>query len=250
MTNLGVWSDDDDSNTVFGYDGSGFRTAIPPDANLTVFVDTLYRHIGIWHNSTEEVKGITLNKYWLEPSSFWNISMGNSDYHLSAPQGLSNMTAPEAVQQGSPVPIFMSLPLFFQSDPSYLQQVQFQPPHNVPNMTLHNTEILVEPISGITMKAAKRVQVNVLMNQTFVLFPQIPSPTYIPVAWFELTSTISDPLAAKFRNTVLLAKKLGDLCPYVMGSLGGLAAAFTIFCVYTGYQLRKKSGYEVIDTIQ
>jgi len=116
-------------------------------------------------------------------------------------------------------------------------------------MTLHNTEIMVEPTSGITMKAAKRVQVNVKMDPTFILYPNMTT-IYFPVIWFELTSTISDPLAAKFKNTVMLAQRLGSVCPYVMGSLGGLCALFTIFCVYTGYQLRKKSGYEVIDTIQ
>lgn len=57
LKNLSVWSSQGDSDVVKGYDGSGFSMQIPEGKNLTVFVDTLYRHLRLWYNTTEEVKG-------------------------------------------------------------------------------------------------------------------------------------------------------------------------------------------------
>jgi len=236
MRDLKVWGSED-ANKVRGTDGTGFGINIPDNVNMTVFVDTLYRHLGIWHNMTEDVKGITLRRYWLEPSNFFNISQ-NPAYHLNAKQGLSNMTAVEEVLQGTPLPLFMSLPVFFQSDESYLQAVQFV--NAAPNISLHNTEIMVEPITGITMKAAKRIQVNCKINPTFLLYPTI-NTTYFPVAWFELESTISDPLADQWKNTVGLATKVHYYCPFVMGAIGVVFGGLTLYSVVLSMRLKKRA---------
>lgn len=57
MKDLEVWNNTGDSNTVKGYDGTGFSIQNVEGKNFTVFVDTLYRHVKFWYNSTEEVKG-------------------------------------------------------------------------------------------------------------------------------------------------------------------------------------------------
>jgi len=250
MTNLGVWSNTTDADTVKGANGDGFQIGIPENKNLTVFVDTLYRHMELWHNMTTEVQGITLNVYWTDPRSFYNVSEHNEAYHLYAPKGLSNMTGPEQAENGSPVPIFMSLPLFFHSDDSYFNAIEWQAPNNVQNETKHNTEILVEPISGITMAASKRIQVNCRIAPGFLMYPNITT-TFFPVAWFELTSSISEPLANKFRRTVYLATTLSTLCPYIMGAVSVLSLCAMVYCAYTAQKLSKADGFQKLqETIQ
>eukprot|EP01127_Copromyxa_protea_P018193 TRINITY_DN5662_c0_g1_i1.p1 TRINITY_DN5662_c0_g1~~TRINITY_DN5662_c0_g1_i1.p1 ORF type:complete len:512 (-),score=98.33 TRINITY_DN5662_c0_g1_i1:77-1480(-) len=245
MRDLEVWGTED-ANKVYGYDGTGYSILIPEGKNLTIFVDTLYRHLVLWHNMTEEVEGITLDRYWLADDNFFNITQGDSAYHLNAPHGMSNMSAPMNVMQGTPVPIFMSLPLFFHSDDSYFEAVDFLPPNNTRERHLHNTELMIEPTSGITMKVKKRVQVNVRMTSSLILYPNVTT-TFMPIAWFELSSTISEPLADQVKSTLLLAKAIAYYCPYVLGGLSGLFLLLTIHAAYMAHIRSQSSGYDLIE---
>eukprot|EP01127_Copromyxa_protea_P011674 TRINITY_DN2961_c0_g1_i1.p1 TRINITY_DN2961_c0_g1~~TRINITY_DN2961_c0_g1_i1.p1 ORF type:complete len:525 (-),score=63.57 TRINITY_DN2961_c0_g1_i1:103-1500(-) len=245
MRDLQVWGDED-ANEVYGHDGIGFSINIPDGKNLTVFVDTLYRHVEFWHNSTEVVRGITLDRYWLADDNFFNITQGQSQYYLNAPHGLSNMSAPMNVMQGTPVPIYMSLPLFFHSDPSYFEAVDFLPPNNTPDHETCNTVLMVEPTSGITMKVKKRVQVNARVTSSVILFPNVTT-TFIPVAWFELSSEISEPLADKIKRTVLLAKAIAYYCPFVLGALSALFLVLTVHSGFVAHKLRKQVSYDLIE---
>ncbi len=52
-----------------------------------------------------------------------------------------------------------------------------------PNSTLHETNVYVEPISGIMMGSEKRIQISLQVNST-LMYPNL-SAAYIPVMWVE-----------------------------------------------------------------
>jgi len=192
MSNLQIWGSNQ-ANLLYGTDGGSFSPFMPENSNYTVFVDTLYRKISFWYNTTEEVEGITLRNYWIDPNSFTNTS---SQYYLYAPDGLSNITAVYNATTGSPVPVFLSLPYFLQSDPFCLSKVDFLD-YVGPNFTTQNTVLLVEPITGLTMAAKKRTQINLKVGPSFLKYPNMTDDLYFPVAYFELKSSITPALTSE-----------------------------------------------------
>jgi len=126
-----------------------------------------------------------------------------------------------AITQGSPVPILVSQPHFFQADPWYSDQVIILPPNNVTDLYKHNTFIYVEPRTGITMKANKRLQVNLLVQPSFFTYPNI-KPTFIPAVWFEETSELSSVQASQWLTTVGAVLKWRQYAPVILFCLGGI----------------------------
>jgi len=70
---------------------------------------------------------------------------------------------PIAVCRGGP-PIFMSSPHFYQGDPKFSEAIDGLHP----NETLHSTNIDIEPNTGIAIHAHKRLQVNAMVEKSFL----------------------------------------------------------------------------------
>jgi hypothetical protein len=71
------------------------------------------------------------------------------------------------------------------------------------------------------MNVAKRLQINLLVDQQLLLYPNL-NKTYIPIGWIELVSTITPDLAAEFRDAVygaFTAKKALQLGGWITGTL-------------------------------
>ena len=60
----------------------------------------------------------------------------------------------------------------------------------------------IEPITGITMQAAKRLQVSSTYDNRYPAFDPDLVPTILPVFWAEELVTITDTDAATFKNSV------------------------------------------------
>lgn len=59
---------------------------------------------------------------------------------------MENFSAPLKERLGVYTPIMSSLPFFLDADPSYLEQVEFLPPHTGPHREIHETVIDIEPV--------------------------------------------------------------------------------------------------------
>jgi len=183
-----------------------------------------------------------MRRYWLDPAAGLNVSQGNPVYNLYAPYGLNNMTGPEAKVQGIPVPVFLSLPYFFHADEYYVREVEFLPPYNGANHSRYNTELEIEPWTGITMSAKKRIQVNVKIEGTMLRLPNMPE-YFFPIVWFDLESTIGDKLADKFKSQVYLGLSLKKHLPLIGGLEGGLLFVAAVTMMFYGFS-RKDSSAE------
>jgi len=93
IENLEIWNGTD-ANALYGTDGRQFQIGLSED-NLTIFIDTLYRHSNFWYNTTYNIKGIDMRIYWVDPRSGYNHAMGGYQYDLYGPHGVNNMTGPE-----------------------------------------------------------------------------------------------------------------------------------------------------------
>jgi len=245
---LEIWNGTD-ANKIHGTDGRQFVISPPADQNLTIFIDTLYRHSQFWFNMTHIIKDIEMRIYWVDPTSGYNQTLGGYSYDLYGPQGINNMTGPETKIQGTPVPVFISLPYFFHSDKYYLNRINFLSPYQNQSQELYNTMLFVEPISGINMASKKRIQINIKLSSSFIKTPHFPNDEIIdgivfPVAWFSLESTISDKLAKEFRDKVYIAVAIREYLPLGAGILSGLLflIAASLFGLFL-YRQSKRNGY-------
>jgi len=209
---LGIWGSDK-ANEVSGADGTMFRPFINDDEPLAVFLDTLFRRVTISYAGDDYVRGIRMKRYILDKKNIVNSSV-DPDYYLNAPAGLLNLT--KALND---TPIFVSKPFFLDADPYYASMVDFT--NGKANSTLHETFIDVEPITGITFNAMKRVQINTLVKNSLIMYPKI-NTTIFPVFWFQIYGSISESQAEDFKSSLVFALDLA----YWVG-IGGVIGGIT-----------------------
>jgi len=178
---------------------------------LLAFVDNAFRTVSLVCNSSTIVEGITMLEFKLDKKSMENSTLvpSNAAFYQFGPSGVANLSATAAG-----TPLFLSKPHFLDADSYYLDALEGLSP----DRTKHDTTIYVEPITGTTMKAAKRLQLNVMVQDVMLLYPNMEL-TYIPVAWIEDSATITPKLAKEFRDAIYSAQKISKGAQY-----GGFAA--------------------------
>ena len=121
----------------------------------------------------------------------------------------------------SGAPLFVSKPHFLDADPYYQSLVLGLSP----NRTLHDTNVYVEPLSGITMQSYKRLQITIQVNVS-LLYPHM-SPAFVPVIWVEESGSITPQLASQFTGQVYTALDVSKALQWA-GVIGG---SLLLLCV-------------------
>lgn len=75
--------------------------------------------------------------------------------------------------------MFISKPHFLDADPYYASRVEGMQP----NRSLHDENLMIEPMSGIAMQVVQRGQLNLYVTAS-LLYPNLAS-AYMPVSWIE-----------------------------------------------------------------
>jgi len=218
---MNLWGNEDnnDANHVRGSDGLGFQVDMDdPPPPVEIWVDNIYRHVRFVSNTTVEVQGIETNVYFIDVNEFSNTL---TQYYLNAPSGVSNITAINSITQGSPVPILISQPHFFSADPAYTEAFEIMEPNSQTDLLKHNTFLFVERYTGLTLKANKRLQVNLKIQPTAITYPLI-KPIFVPVVWFEEYSELSEDQANQWKNSVGLAIVWMKYIPVIGLCLAGI----------------------------
>jgi hypothetical protein len=237
QTTMNLWGNEDnnDANIVRGSDGLGFQVDMSGFPPQEIWVDNIYRHVRFVSNQTIQVQGITTNVYFIDVNEFSNTL---SQYYLRAPSGVSNITAVNAITQGSPVPILISQPHFFSADSSYSEAIEILEPNSATELMKHNTFLFVEPVTGLTIKANKRLQVNLQIQPTVITYPNI-RPTFVPVVWFEEYSELSADQVNQWQSSVGLAIKWMKYIPVISLCLAGIFLFVSGAVLFQAYLLSR-----------
>jgi len=154
------------------------------------------------------------------------------------PSGMANLSAPY-----NGIPLYVSKPHFLDADPCYLEQVVMTPP----NRTLHETMLDVEPITGTTFNAKKRLQLNIYMRPILLLYPNIPE-VYCPMVWIEEGGTITESLVDQFKNSIDIAIAVENWVGIGGKAVGAFLLFLAIVCfigvVIFSYSEREKASHE------
>ncbi|KAG2441772.1 hypothetical protein HXX76_003385 [Chlamydomonas incerta] len=216
---------------VRGTDAFQFRPGLQRNESLRVWITELFRSAVLLYKGDVELHGVRLYRFEPDPHE------GDPDAcHHQTIRGLANVTVPSAVGpngNGSDanaaahgVRLFMSLPHFCQVDPAVsaaLEGVEC-------NRDLHTTFLDVEPNTGVTMRAAKRLQLSSQLSDSAraVLEPAIAAPLLLPVFWAEEASQVSEAQAAAFRGSVYRVQRLAAALRAAVPPAAAAAAALAL----------------------
>jgi len=222
------------ANTVTGANGYGFKTNIQTGEPLEIFVPEIFRHVTFVSNMSETVKGIPLDIYFIDQTAFNNVST-HPEYFNFGPNGATNLSKPMEETKNAPIPIIVTQPYFVGSDKAYLDVIEFLPPFTGPVLEKHNTFVYVEKVTGLTLQAFKRLQINIKVSGDLLLAPNMQDIVF-PVAWFEEGGVINDEQASQWRGSVGLAQSVIFWLPvgsYICAGLMAILVAVMFVMVYT-----------------
>jgi len=126
----------------------------PVDNN--VWVSEAKRVLNFKFTGDTTIKGINVRNYQINPAAFQSSSVNpaNAKYFMNEPTGVVPMTAYYGRE------VMLTKPHFLGADASAQATVTGLSP----NANLHETYLQVDPITGITFSARKRLQVNAKLN--------------------------------------------------------------------------------------
>ncbi|XP_031556963.1 lysosome membrane protein 2-like [Actinia tenebrosa] len=195
------WWMDNYTNMINGTDGTQFKPRISKDDKLYAFVPEICRSIYAVYDSTIKVRDITLYRFTSPKELYlsgdvYPLNKGFCVPPACLPTGLLNVTL---CQPQNP-PIAISPPHFYEGNVSLVEAVDGLDP----KASEHATYIDIEPITGITMQANKRIQVNAHV-MPFSKLPETDSkmaPVFLPIMYVNESAKISEHDAADFRKQV------------------------------------------------
>ncbi|MBD3211208.1 MAG: hypothetical protein GF311_01275 [Candidatus Lokiarchaeota archaeon] len=189
-----IWSSPEQ---IKGSDGMQFHQNLKKGETLQTFQPDLMRVVNLEYIGQSSIYGINLHRYTLSDDTFTE----NEKYFMDTP-GFINLSPVEKYQG---VPVRVSKPHFLDCECSKL--IETVEGMN-PDKTKHNTIIDVEPISGITMNAKQRIQINFEVSPSEHLKSNI-NQSIMPIMWFERGGQVPKDLANEFSSQVypaLIAK--------------------------------------------
>ncbi|KXZ42318.1 hypothetical protein GPECTOR_162g133 [Gonium pectorale] len=197
------------SEPVRGTDAFQFAPGVTRGSVLRVWITELFRSAVLLFKEEVELHGVRMLRFEPDPAE-----SAPDVCHRQRIRGMANVTAPTAVgptgNGSSPaahgVPILMSLPHYCLVDDAVAGALEGV----ACDLPTHATFIDVEPNTGITMRAAKRLQLSseITDSARATLEPGLRNATILPVFWAEEASQISPEQGAAFAATVYAAQRL------------------------------------------
>jgi len=216
-----MWAE---SVPVSGTDGTQFAPGVSMDDKLEVFVPDLVRPVEFEFSKETEIHDISLYRYKFSDDLF-----EPDPYYYMDTKGLANMYS------DYDIPVYLSKPHFLDADRSVLEAVNGMAPRG----DKHDTYIDVEPITGISMKARARVQVNFKVSPTDAWYTEI-GENYMPILWVERAAEITKEKAEEFKEKLYGALELRkNLIPALIGIGAVMGVAGVLFSTSQSEKRRK-----------
>ncbi|MBD3256609.1 MAG: hypothetical protein GF383_16065 [Candidatus Lokiarchaeota archaeon] len=188
-------------------DGTQFAPKISPSDSIDLFLTELMRPTKFNFDKKTSIYDINLFRFQISDETFEPEAVYYTDI-----EGLANM------YQEYGLPVYLSKPHFLDSDHTILGSVGgMNPnPHN------HDTYIYVEPLTGITMKAQARLQVNFKVSPTDIWYKDMQE-TYLPILWVEKEAEITEDKANEFKELYKALEFRKTIIPTLIG-IGSIIA--------------------------
>ncbi|XP_034565846.1 lysosome membrane protein 2c [Notolabrus celidotus] len=211
------WWTSDECNMINGTNGASFHPVITKDEMLYTFSSDLCRSIYAVYEEDVSVKGIPGFRFSPPSEVFANYTVNPANAGFCVPAGncmASGVLNVSVCKQGAP--IIMSAPHFYQGDEKFVEDVFGMKPRK----ELHETIIDINPLTGVIIQAAKRLQINVYV-QKFSTFSQTGNVRTVvfPVLYLNESVVIDDTSALQLKS-VIIEQNVVDSIPFMLIGVG------------------------------
>ncbi|XP_078400339.1 lysosome membrane protein 2c isoform X1 [Cetorhinus maximus] len=224
------WWTTDKCNMINGTDGTSFHPLITKNDTLLFFSSELCRSLYATFEQELKVKGIPVFRFVLpsEISANATVNPGNAGFCVPAGNCLgSGVLNVSICRQGAP--IILSSPHFYQADQKFIDDIEGMHP----DKANHETFLDINPLTGLLVRAAKRVQINVYIEKIDGFHQTGKVQTLVfPVMYLNESILIDNTSAAKL-NTMLLLSEVVTIIPFMIMGLGILFGLIFIVLVCT-----------------
>uniref|UniRef100_A0A8C3YTZ6 Platelet glycoprotein 4 n=1 Tax=Catagonus wagneri TaxID=51154 RepID=A0A8C3YTZ6_9CETA len=203
------------------------------DISKVAIIDTYKGKKSIYAVFGAEInlKGIPVYRFIL-PSNAFASPLQNPDNHCFCTEKVisKNCTLYGVLDIGKckeGKPVYISLPHFLHASPEIAEPIEGLSP----NEEEHSTYLDVEPITGFTLRFAKRLQVNLLVKpaRKIEALKHLKQHYIVPILWLNETATIGDEKAKMFRHQVTGKINLLGLVEIILLSVG--VGMFIVFMI-------------------
>lgn len=220
------WWTSDECNMINGTNGAFFHPVITKNETLYMFSSDLCRSLYAVYEDDVMVKGIPGYRFSPPSKVFANQTVNPDNAGFCVPAGNclgSGLLNVSACKQGAP--IIMSSPHFYQADDKFVKDVFGMNP----NKEQHQTTIDINPLTGIVLQAAKRIQVNVYVEKilTFSETGNVRTVVF-PVLYLNESVLIDDASAVKLR-AVMVEQNVVVNIPFMLIGLGVILGVLFMF---------------------
>ncbi|XP_048410138.1 platelet glycoprotein 4 [Stegostoma tigrinum] len=200
---LTFWNDSF-CDMINGTDASSFPPFVHDREKLYFFSSDICRSIFAEYEQKITLKRIPVLRFVVPPQALAS-SVENPDNHcyckdmsVSENCTFGGILGISVCKEGKP--IYISLPHFLYASDEIVNAID----GINPNKEAHQTYLDVEPITGFTLRVAKRIQINLMFkpSKQIDILKNIKKPTYFPLVWLNETGTLDDETAKMFRNSL------------------------------------------------
>ncbi|CAN8006184.1 unnamed protein product, partial [Ixodes hexagonus] len=212
--------------------GGQFAPFVSKDTTLYVFSTDLCRSMSFTYETDTEVHGLKTMRFTPPPTLFASADEdeNNRCFCTTPTCPKSGVVYISSCRKGAP--IVLSSPHFYLGDNAYVNGVDGLSP----TKELHETFLDIHPLTGLVLRASKRLQINVdLRNYDKLQVLKDVQSTVFPVAWIEESVELSPALAEQLKQKAELPQQLGNgtiATALVVGGIGSSICVVMIFLLY------------------
>lgn len=199
---LSCWSDKY-ANMINGTDGSFLLPGVKSNESRYVYLPQMLRSVKLTYEKATSFKGIDTYRYHFADDLLKSGSVVPENKGFCVPKG--NCFDSGLLNVGScgskTVPIFLSLPHFYQGSPGLVNNITGMKP----NKTLHDSFFHVEPTTGAVVVGQRRLQINVHVtrNEALRQMKDVRS-VFFPYLWLSGEAVVDDGTASKLHRALIL----------------------------------------------
>ncbi|KAK2832109.1 hypothetical protein Q7C36_015571 [Tachysurus vachellii] len=231
MQTLSYWNNNY-CDMINGTDGSSFSPFLDKNTLLYFFSSDICRSVSAEFEGSVDLKGITVYRYML-PSNTFAAPSDNPDNRCYC---ITNETTRNCTMAGvldirgcKGAPVLISLPHFLHGSKELLELVDGLNP----NPEEHSTYLDVEPMTGFTLRFAKRLQINMMYgpSKDIKILNKVKENTIFPIVWLNETAALDDETAAMIKAELFSRIDTLETVQIVLISVGAVMLVLSVIGV-------------------
>ncbi|XP_003742454.1 lysosome membrane protein 2 [Galendromus occidentalis] len=243
-TELEFWGNAD-CNRINGTDGGQFPPFVRTSERLYAFATDLCRSIYFEYEKPSDVNGLDTKRFTIPASMF---ASGNQ-----IEENRCFCEHPDKCREGGVInvskcrrgaPLIMSAPHFYLGEDKLIDEFEGLSP----NKEKHETFLDVMTMTGLVLRAAKRLQINIDLKRSDLIYPlENITDRIFPIAWIEELVEVPSKSTNLLQEKLVSPHKMGILVSSLAscaGAIGGIASIL-VFVVLQSNSSRTAKLYPV-----